>query len=71
MGCFCLWCLELGCQHVLEQALMLLLDPTGCRQPPPTRGCRVFGSALLLWIPLLPLVLVLRQFLRSQAGASK
>ncbi|PRW60944.1 ATP-dependent zinc metalloprotease [Chlorella sorokiniana] len=32
---------------------------------------RVLGSALLLWIPLMPLFFVMRQFLRSQAGASK
>lgn len=34
-------------------------------------SCRVLGSALLLWIPLMPLFFVLRQFLRSQAGTSK
>jgi hypothetical protein len=33
--------------------------------------CRIFGSALALWIPLLPIFLVLRQFLRTQAGATK
>ncbi|EFN53519.1 hypothetical protein CHLNCDRAFT_136599 [Chlorella variabilis] len=32
---------------------------------------RVFASALLLWIPLLPLIFIVRQFLRSQAGTSK
>ena len=37
----------------------------------PACRCRVFGTALLLWIPLLPLLLVMRQFLRSQSGASK
>ncbi|PSC74189.1 ATP-dependent zinc metalloprotease [Micractinium conductrix] len=33
---------------------------------------KVLGSALLLWIPLLPLIFVMRSFLRSaQAGSSK
>jgi len=31
----------------------------------------VLGSALLLWIPLMPLFFVLRGFIRSQAGNSK
>lgn len=32
---------------------------------------RVLSSAMLLWIPLLPLILVMRSFLRNQAGGNK
>ncbi|KAL4852738.1 putative inactive ATP-dependent zinc metalloprotease FTSHI 3 [Chlorella vulgaris] len=32
---------------------------------------RVFGSALMLWIPLMPLFFIVRQFMRSQAGTPK
>lgn len=51
------------CYGTLQRSLS---TPAPC-----AAACRVLGAALLLWIPLMPLFFLMRQFLRSQAGTSK